>query len=425
MKIDLNIDKYNLKDLIDIFDLNKENFSNRDVISVKYNNLVGGIRGQNISPHEKSKLLDFINLAYGKIHKFLEIENNISMDKAFLNKKNRVFETADHQIIKSNNNVSHINPIMQKTMTKLININTKFRKNYYNQQSTNFSFDLTNELKNVISMSLVSIQIPKNSFYPISSKLQTNEFTMIFYSDSDTTGTPYTIKIMDGVYTGIQLQNYLNEYVFTGDGENQDLSGVVCEMDAITNKFRFYKDVRFANNGGTDVNINDVSERDSLKKFDIDWRIQSNKDRPIQFNLGWLLGYKKQYYKYSDDYVEHNKVSFDKLEGYSSDSVFNIDDNYFLLSIDDYNNNHAPLILSPFQQSVFNDNNVLAIIPKEQDNKNYEDINYNAGRKYFGPVTISKLKVGLLDQYGRTVDLNDSDFSFTLKVEQLYNGNNF
>ena len=425
MKIDLNIDKYNLKDLIDIFDLNKENFSNRDVISVKYNNLVGGIRGQNISPHEKSKLLDFINLAYGKIHKFLEIENNISMDKAFLNKKNRVFETADHQIIKSNNNVSHINPIMQKTMTKLININTKFRKNYYNQQSTNFSFDLTNELKNVISMSLVSIQIPKNSFYPISSKLQTNEFTMIFYSSSDTTGTPYTIKIMDGVYTGIQLQNYLNEYVFTGDGENQDLSGVVCEMDAITNKFRFYKDVRFANNGGTDININDVSERDSLKKFDIDWRIQSNKDRPIQFNLGWLLGYKKQYYKYSDDYVEHNKVSFDKLEGYSSDSVFNIDDNYFLLSIDDYNNNHAPLILSPFQQSVFNDNNVLAIIPKEQDNKNYEDINYNAGRKYFGPVTISKLKVGLLDQYGRTVDLNDSDFSFTLKVEQLYNGNNF
>ena len=420
MKFDLNIDKYSLKDLIDIFDLKKENFSNRDVIAVKYNNLVSGIRGQNIPLAQKTNMIDFINLAYGKIHKFIEIENNITMDKAFLNKKNRIFETSNHQIIKPNNNENHINPLIQKTTTKLININTKFRKNYFNQQSTNFTFDLTNELKNVISMSLVSIRIPKNSFYPISSKLQTNEFTMVFYEGSETTGKPYTIKIMDGIYTGTQLQNYLNEYVFTGDGENQDLSGVVCELEPITNKFRFYKDIRTESSGGAGI-----TDRSNIKKFDIDWRIQSNKDRAIQFNLGWLLGYKKQYYKYSDDYVETNKVSFDKLEGYSSDSVFNTDENYFLLSIDDYNNNHAPLILSPFQQSVFNDNNLLALIPYNQESVNYEDINYDADRKYFGPVSISKIKVNLLDQYGRTVDLNDSDFSFTLKVEQLYNGNNF
>ena len=86
----MNIDKYSLKDLIDIFDLKKENFSNRDVIAVKYNNLVSGIRGQNIPLAQKSNMIDFINLAYGKIHKFIEIENNITMDKAFLNKKNPV-----------------------------------------------------------------------------------------------------------------------------------------------------------------------------------------------------------------------------------------------------------------------------------------------------------------------------------------------
>ena len=73
MKFDLNIDKYSLKDLIDIFDLKKENFSNRDVIAVKYNNLVSGIRGQNIPLAQKSNMIDFINLAYGKIHKLFSV----------------------------------------------------------------------------------------------------------------------------------------------------------------------------------------------------------------------------------------------------------------------------------------------------------------------------------------------------------------
>jgi len=41
-------------------------------------------------------------------------------------------------------------------------------------------------------------------------------------------------------------------------------------------------------------------------------------------------------------------------------------------------------------------------------------------RRYFGPVTIKTLKVRLLNDKGRVLDLNNMDFSFSLLVERLY-----
>ena len=41
-------------------------------------------------------------------------------------------------------------------------------------------------------------------------------------------------------------------------------------------------------------------------------------------------------------------------------------------------------------------------------------------RKYFGPVTIEKLDIELIDAYGYRVDLHDHDWSFTLKIDRYY-----
>ncbi len=45
---------------------------------------------------------------------------------------------------------------------------------------------------------------------------------------------------------------------------------------------------------------------------------------------------------------------------------------------------------------------------------------YQSKRAYFGPVNIKKLHIKLLDELGRTVDLNNNDFSFSIQLEQLY-----
>jgi hypothetical protein len=41
-------------------------------------------------------------------------------------------------------------------------------------------------------------------------------------------------------------------------------------------------------------------------------------------------------------------------------------------------------------------------------------------RNYFGPVNIERLRVRLMDDKGNLVNLHDSDWSFSLVVEQLY-----
>jgi hypothetical protein len=44
----------------------------------------------------------------------------------------------------------------------------------------------------------------------------------------------------------------------------------------------------------------------------------------------------------------------------------------------------------------------------------------NRTREYFGPVDIQRLDVRLLDEYGRVIDLNGIDWSFSLAFEKLY-----
>ena len=40
-------------------------------------------------------------------------------------------------------------------------------------------------------------------------------------------------------------------------------------------------------------------------------------------------------------------------------------------------------------------------------------------RQYFGPVRINKLRIRLLDDYGRVVNLNGGDLVISLEIETL------
>ena len=46
----------------------------------------------------------------------------------------------------------------------------------------------------------------------------------------------------------------------------------------------------------------------------------------------------------------------------------------------------------------------------------------NNKRVYFGPVTMSRMRIRLLDDKGNTINLNGNDWSFTLVCETLYQG---
>jgi len=161
--------------------------------------------------------------------------------------------------------------------------------------------------------------------------------------------------------------------------------------------------------------------------FNIDFRVSSELSRPIQLNIGWILGYRKQYYSYDNDFIIEASANTVRIgPGYNPEAMFDTNSSkYLFLALDDFNNNYSQSMISPFQDSVFNNNMILAKLVDNGSNYNFrnQQIEKKAIRQYFGPVNINKLKITILDELGRIVDFNNSDYSLSLRIEQMYDLN--
>ena len=424
-KIKYDLDEYSHSDLCDMFELDK-NDVNSTKLNQNYNRMLTDIKGESGIPNdEKVKLFNFLEKAFKKL---LERDNDYKLTEGdFMPdlEKNQIF-SENNPVIKKEierdlNKV--VNPLKTKHVTQFLNINTLFRKNYYNQSSTDFIIDLPDTIKNVSSITLLNTEIP-NTMYTFSSSLKTNEFTVETYEKTTINGAPqnkkkYVIKIKNGNYTPDELVTYLNTYIFSPDDDgNTDLRRVAVDYDKITKKIVFLRDTRQTTEGGV------PDETNKFYYFNLDWNLSESQNRSIQLNMGWILGFRKQYYSYDNDYTKKNQVSHDKGEGFEAEACFqhSTGQRYIFLSIDDYNKNFSKSILSPFENSVINDNNIFAKLNNKDNSFNFDNSDIEAifKRKYFGPINLMKLRIKLLDEFGRVIDLNNSDYSFTLKVEQIY-----
>ena len=136
----------------------------------------------------------------------------------------------------------------------------------------------------------------------------------------------------------------------------------------------------------------------------------------LQAKLGWQLGFRKHAYTC--------------LDTCSSEGIsMVIGPRYLFLSLDDGQKNTGSNLIAAFSQSTLDSNIITRInLSSEMDDstvyKPSRDIGLstvlNRTREYFGPVTISKLKLKLLDEYGRLISLNHMDWSMTLVFDKLY-----
>lgn len=430
MDFDLDIENYSKDDYFDIFNLDKSMNPSKNTVEENYNNLLNNINNENLDLDEKNNIIVFLTNCRNNLLLLLEkdIDNYKLINSNFIPNldNSEIFQNNSNFVIKKQespdvNHTNKINPLSKRIKTQLLNINTKFRKNYYNTGSTDFIIDLPEEFKNVISISVQNVDIPETE-YTFTSTKGTNEFTVELF-DISSNGKAITdsfkkkiIKIQDGIYTGFILADYLNGYIFNQNGLNR----IGCKYDEISRKFRITRDYKKTENGGVPyVDPTDTSKH--RKGFNLDFRLQSDLSRPIQLNLGWSMGYRKQYYSWEDDFVDISNVSCNKHEGYNPEACYDsLVSKYYILSIDDFNKNYSNTLSSPFQESAFNDNTAIAKIPHTPDAPNYDNMNYKSKREYFGPVNIKKLHIKLLDEMGQIVDLNNNDYAFTIEIKQLY-----
>lgn len=288
-----------------------------------------------------------------------------------------------------------INPLTKKVTQKVLCINSVFRDNYYKNISTDYEVNLPFLLKNVLSMQLLDISIP-NSYITIC-KTYGNNFFLI---KLDSTNELKKIVIPDGNYTPDSIVAYLNdtmtllgsdfaEILFSINRKKLSESGELIVGVKTTAPYIFNFSLIF----GTDLVENQTTTiRNTVN---------------LQTTFGWLMGFRYDTYQDKSVYVSEGIIDLSKPK-------------YMFLCINDFNNNVNNDFISSLKNSMLNNNILAKILFNKNINKNKEKKLVNPIRIYFGPVNISKLHIQLIDEYGRIVNLNNMDFSFSLRIETSY-----
>lgn len=260
-----------------------------------------------------------------------------------------------------------------ETYKRSLNIDTRFRENYYKTSSTDFHVSLPVRVKGVTKMKLCSLELPF-TIYNVSASQGNNKFYL------DNVSPPATIILPDGNYTTDMIQTELN----------RQLSGV--DVEAIVDK----RTKRIV-----------ISSIDPAQNFML--RFTDSPTTNLQYTLGWMLGFRFGKYEGNSSYVSEAPYILKSPR-------------YIFLRVDDYNNTANDSIMAAFNSSI-STNNILAKISNAEhidDNifmMTLEDkfVSGCKERTYSGPVDIEKLRIQLIDEFGRIVNLNGSDFSFSLE----------
>lgn len=282
-----------------------------------------------------------------------------------------------------------INPLQYRTIKRAVNIDSRFRPNYYTSSATDMQLTLPTRLDKVISMRLGALELP-NTFYAISEKLGNNCF-LIKPENNDAV----TIKIPEGNYASSASSDstypLIEKAIKDAITSHSDLS---FEVDPFSGKSKFST---------------------TTTKYTITFGVTSSGEissDKLPYFLGWQLGYRRNKYEISPNSPTAPEAVSEGLCQISGPR-------YVFLSIDDYNNNVNNYFISAYSDSI-NSRNILSRIDLPHPNEDGFGSQINRTRNYFGPVTIEKMHIRMIDEYDRVIDINNMDWSFTLMFECIY-----
>lgn len=354
-------------------------------------------------------------------------------------------------------NENKINPISVKTLSKYLHFDSKFRKNYYSTSATDVIFTLPYMINNAVELSLHEIDIP-DSYYQISSLLGNNHFIILCEKGTEDQGGvdtsvnyfTFDVTIPDGNWSTDTFVYYLNNTVFTTDWD-----AAIAAHDSVSTPVNNYYFARptlidnavsgnqrlvasystYSNKitiGVNNIQTSDISDVSYVEFDGIELYFNVNSgtiadistgeientysNLSVREKLGFMMGYKSARYIGSTAYVGESPVNL-------------ISSSYFYLVIDDFIGNHIESNIIAYTDS-YNSKDIFAKISKNNmtpisttkktNDTQVDNPLFLVSRKYMGPVTIKKLKLSIIDEFGRNIDLNNLDWSCTLKFTYLY-----
>lgn len=439
---DFNIQNYSLAEMEDLLGLaSKKGYTSDDVEHCKQR-LVVKLASSSLGKQE-DKIVDFLNA----VHKCLlsNLSSTSSGDTRFYSpvthlKHNTIIpgskanghfvipdpyrmydsdkynDTAGLVVGQSGAPPGTINPVKYSTVAVSVNIDSRFRPNYFSTKSTDLHITLPEKIDNVINYRVGSFEIPFYAIYSIS-ELNGNNAIQIQWGNgtSPPASSPYpntfTIVVPDGnYYTTTVTTNILA----SASIENTINTIINSNTDGLAGLLYFYID---------QVSGKGVFAQTSTATTAIYFKVVSNVrsngelnyDAPLMSFLGWELGFRNA------ENLSKNSGAESKGSVVSESLVATRSTNYIFISIDDYNNSVNNYYSAVFSESYAINNIITRVnVGFLQDINEASSTQLNRQRCFFGPVNIQKLRITLYDNFARVVNLNNMDWNIELIFECVY-----
>lgn len=438
--INLDINTYSISELEKLLKL--QNAYSHINIAQKKKNLEENILKSNIPEARKEELYIFLDNINNKLTNNLE-----KVDESKFNNVKQY--DGNHFIIKNENNkyssVLENNKKVNKSIIKrTYTIDSLFRQNYLEEdnESHDYNIELPETITNAITMTISSLEIPL-TYHNISPKLNNNIFNIEIYHDALIATDPsiVSVEIPAGLYEAryhaadqLELQSGSNTATFTTQIR---AANIEPEIQTTINN-------ALSNNNITDISINFIIKKNTGRSYfkletapiDISYIIinfdvnnshvnqyknnHSCVDNQLYQKLGWQLGF---------HVAKTEEITIGKAAESNYICYINYP-RYLYIAIDDYQSSSrnyfsiaSKSIIAP---NIIGRINILSLLEEKTAFKSAAapgDFFYQQKhvREYFGPTDINKLKIQLLDEYGRPFSINNMDWSFIVSFECFYN----
>ena len=429
--LDLDINNYTIKDLESFFKLNpKKKYTIADIELRETEIREVLLSSGNVNKRFKRDLLEFLETSrdwlivakcHGEVKKPTTFQNVPKLDpypnypavKDVMPRTEELTMRTETPYINTYNSEyfqGTLNPLKTRTITKYLNIDTRFRDNLTSTISSNFMLNLPEKLSKVVSMQVSTFEFPV-CFYSTSNLYGNNYLNITLISQLNPSApieqTDKTIIIPDGNYNGSDFIDKINSVMSL---KNDD--GTPVNMIDPFNNIRFRLDVTETGSGTGKVILEAVGNLAYIiKEIQMDFSLDKNRNpdkTDISTKIGYNLGFIYKKYKGSNTYISESIIDTAMVR-------------YIYLVIDDFNNNVNNHFISAFNKHVFSPNVLARITVKgSYFSLLMETDIMTEPRRFFGPVDIQKMHIQVYDDRGRILDMNNSNYSFVLNIKMLY-----